>query len=272
MQNTPLLTDRKALLTNRARADRSKGLFLQEAAADDIQDRLEMVNRPFTKPAIVTAFPEIWQNRIPNATIVPDSDTLELSANSHDLVIHSMCLHWANDPVGQLIQCRHALVSDGLLMTASFGGQTLHELRASLGQAESETRGGMAPRVLPMGEIRDMGALLQRAGMALPVADSLPLTVSYETPWHLMRDLRAMGEANALTARLRRFSGRQVFQRAAQLYAQTYQSDERVSATFELIFMTAWCPDENQPKPLRPGSAAARLADALGTKETKLAD
>ncbi|MGH1464013.1 MAG: methyltransferase domain-containing protein [Cognatishimia sp.] len=272
MQNTPLMTDRKALMTSRARADRDNGLFLQEAAADDIQDRLKVVNRTFTKPAIVTAFPEIWRNRFPNATIVADSDTLALSEDSHDLVIHSMCLHWANDPVGQLIQCRRALVNDGLLITASFGGQTLQELRAALGQAESETRGGMAPRVLPMGEIRDMGALLQRAGMALPVADSLPLTATYETPWHLMRELRSMGETNVLTARLRRFTGRQVFQRAAELYRQNYHSDDRVVATFELIFMTAWAPDATQPKPLRPGSAATRLADALGTKESKLTD
>lgn len=270
MQNAPLLTDRKSLMSNRKRADRTKGLFLQDAAADDIEDRLSMVNREFSKPAIVTAFPEVWESRMPHAKIVADDDVLDLTPGEHDLVIHALSLHWANDPVGQLIQCRHALENDGLLITASFGGQTLHELRASLAQAESEMTGGLSPRVLPMAEIRDLGALLQRAGFALPVADSLPLNVSYQSALHLMRDLRSMGETNALQARPRSFTARQVILRACEIYAETFAQDDRVSATFEMIFMTGWAPDESQPKPLRPGSAAHRLADILGTDETKL--
>lgn len=266
----PKLTDRAALMRNRQRADLDRGMFLQNLIADDIHDRLSMVNRDFTNVAVVTGFPEIWRGRFPNATLVEDRDTLALTAKSHDLIIHALALHWANDPVGQLIQCRHALKDDGLLLTASFGGQTLQELRACISQAESETTGGLSPRVLPMGEIRDLGALLQRAGFALPVADSLPLDVSYETSLHLMRDLRAMGETNALAARKKTLSHRAIFARTEELYRQTFAQDDRLKATFEVIFMTGWAPDESQPKPLRPGSASARLADALKTSETKL--
>jgi len=247
-------------------------MFLQEAAADEIQDRLSLVNRSFTKIAIVTGFPEVWARYFPSATIVPDDDTLSLTTESHDLVIHGLCLHWANDPVGQLIQCRRALQPDGLFMSIGFGGQTLHELRACLGQAESEITGGLSPRVVPMGEIRDMGALLQRATLAMPVADSLPLIATYESAWHLMRDLRAMGEGNALSMRQRRGTRPSVLTRAAELYAQEFMSEGRMLATFEMIVMTGWAPDDSQPKPLRPGSAVTRLSEALGTKEASLKD
>ncbi|WP_072792762.1 SAM-dependent methyltransferase [Cognatishimia maritima] len=270
MQNAPLLTDRTALLAHRARADHEGDLFLHTNAADDLQDRLSMVNRTFTAPAIVTPYPAIWEGRLPNAVIVPDEDVLALTPRAHDLVIHAMALHWANDPVGQLIQCRHALKNDGLFLAASFGGQTLQELRASLAQAESELTGGLSPRVLPMGEIRDLGGLLQRAGFSLPVADGLPLTASYQTAFHLMKDLRAMGETNALVNRRRAFTRPSILRRAAEIYAANYAQDERITATFELIFMTGWAPDDSQPKPLRPGSAAQRLADALGTSEGRL--
>ncbi|MFY0595068.1 MAG: SAM-dependent methyltransferase [Cognatishimia sp.] len=270
MQNTPLLTDRSALLAHRHRADHDGGMFLQTTAADDLQDRLSMVNRTFTSPAIVTGFPHIWEGRLDNAIVVPDDEVLSLKPGAHDLVIHAMCLHWANDPVGQLIQCRHALKNDGLLLTAGFGGQTLHELRASLAQAESEISGGLSPRILPMGEIRDLGGLLQRAGFALPVTDAFPQKVSYESAFRLMRDLRLMGETSALSGRKRIFTRRDVLERAAEIYAENYSEDGRIIATFEFIFMTGWSPDASQPKPLRPGSAEHRLADALGTKEDKL--
>ena len=270
-QAPPPLTDLLALARNRARADQDTGMFLQNMIAEDLQDRLSMVNRDFTEIAVVTPFPDVWRAVFPQATLVPDADILDLTPKSYDLVIHAMALHWANDPVGQLIQCRHALKNDGLLLTASFGGQTLHELRAALAQAESEISGGLSPRVLPMGEIRDLGALLQRAGFALPVADSLPLTVSYADITALMRDLRAMGETNALTARPKRFMNRRIIARAQDLYAEGFATEDgRLSATFEVIFMTGWAPDDSQPQPLRPGSATARLADALETEETKL--
>lgn len=272
MTTPPRLTDRHALTLHRARAQ-AAALFLHETAADDAQDRLGMVNRTFTDVAVVTPFPRVWAPRFPGARIIADAEVLALEEASQDLVIHGLCLHWADDPVGQLIQCRRALRPDGMCLALTLGGQTLHELRAALGQAETELTGGLSPRVAPMGEIRDLGALLQRAGFALPVAEAAPLTVSYQSPLHLMRELRAMGESNALHARLRHPTRRAVLLRAAEIYGQTFALPEgRVMATFEIITLTGWAPDPSQPKPLRPGSAAQRLADALGTSETPLKD
>ena len=272
MSQQPTMTDTGALARRRARA-RDDALFLHEAAADEVKDRMAMVNKSFSDTALVTGFPDFWSAQFPDAEIVADADTLALTPDSQDAVIHAMSLHWANDPIGQLIQCRRALRPDGLLISASFGGQTLHELRACLGQAETAVTGGLSPRVAPMGELRDLGALLQRAGLALPVADALPLTVSDEHAWALMRDLRAMGETNALAQRLRHPTRRSVLEEAAALYQTHFaDADGRVTATFELIFLTGWAPSADQPKPLRPGSAQQRLADALGTTETKLPD
>ena len=186
-------------------------------------------------------------------------------------MIHALCLHWANDPVGQLVQCRRALRPDGLFLGVLFGGQTLAELRACLAESEVSVTGGLSPRVLPMAEIRDLGGLLQRAGFALPVADSATRTVTYADAGRLMTDLRAMGEANALEGRLRRPTRRGVFAQAAMRYAAGFPAPEgRIRATFEMIFLTGWAPDDSQPKPLRPGSAARRLADALGSAEQPL--
>jgi SAM-dependent methyltransferase len=253
---------------NRAQAD---ALFLQEHAADEIHERLIEVNRTFTSIAIVTGFPDFWAARYPDATIVSDEETLGLESGSYDLLLHTMCLHWANDPVGQLVQSRHALKPDGLLLCTFLGGQTLHELRASLAEAEANVTGGLSPRVAPMGEIRDLGALLQRAGFALPVADSTPLTASYVNAFHLMHDLRKMGENNALSQRVKHATRRNVLTEAASIYADNFRNDDnRVDATFEIITLTGWAPAENQPQPLRPGSAKTRLADALGAKETPL--
>lgn len=272
MTTPPLLTDRHCLRLHRARA-RPEALFLHETAADDAQDRLGMVNRTFTNVAVVTPYAQVWQPRFPGARIVPEAELLDLTEASLDLIVHGLCLHWADDPVGQLIQCRRALRPDGLCLALTLGGQTLHELRAALAQAETEVTGGLSPRVAPMAEIRDLGALLQRAGFALPVAESAPLTVSYASALHLMRDLRAMGESNALHARLRTATRRAVLLRAAAIYGESFALPEgRVRATFEIITLTGWAPDASQPKPLRPGSAAQRLADALGTSETPLKD
>lgn len=264
----PVLTDTKALARHRARAAHAPALFLHDLTADEVQDRLAEVNRTFTKPAIVTPFPQVWAGRLPGARVVADADVLDLAPEAHDLVIHALALHWANDPVGQIIQCARALRPDGLFIGVLLGGQTLHELRAALAQAEADVSGGLSPRVLPMGEIRDLGGLLQRAGFALPVADSQSQRVSYSDAFHLMRDLRAMGETNALAARLRRFTGRAVLGRAATVYAQHFpDGDDRIRATFEMVYLTGWKPHDSQQKPLRPGSAAARLADALNAQE-----
>lgn len=266
MQSPPALTDRDALTRFRARAQRSDepAVFLQQEAMAQIHERLNEVNRGFTKTAIITGFPQIWQKFSKNALILPDDGVLALERGNFDLVIHAMSLHWANDPVGQLIQCRQALKPDGLFLGVCFGGETLTELRAALSQAEVEISGGLSPRILPMGEIRALGALLQRAEFAMPVADTDVKSVSYADMNALLRDLRGMGEVNALAQRRKQFAPRELFKRAAKLYAQAYGDDQgRVLATFEMIYLTGWAPDESQPKPLRRGSATARLEDAL---------
>ena len=275
MQKPTDLTDREALARNRRRARslREPALFLQEEAATEIQERLTLVNRAFKSPLIVTAWPEIWQNRFPGARIIADTDTLEATPGAHDLVIHAMTLHWANDPVGQLVQCRRALRPDGLFLGALFGGRTLSELRAVLAEAEVAISGGLSPRVAPMAEIRDLGALLQRAGFALPVVDAQTYTVSYASAFGLMHDLRAMGEGNAMAARRRLPSGRGLFDDTARRYGAAFsQPDGRISASFEIIFLAGWAPDSSQQQPLRPGSATERLANVLGVGETRVPD
>jgi SAM-dependent methyltransferase len=267
----PEITDAKALSRQRARALRAPVDFLHEAAIVEVQERLSLVNKSFTAPAIVTWRPDLWANALPGAVIVPDHDTLDLTPGAHDLVVHALALHWANDPVGQIIQARRALRPDGLFLGIMFGGETLSELRAVLGEAEAEVTAGLSPRVLPMGEVRDLGAVLQRSGLALPVADTQRLDVTYTDLFALMADLRAMGETNALATRIRRPTSGRVFRRAAEIYAQAFPAEEgRIRATFEFVVLTGWAPDESQPKPLKPGSAAARLADALGAVERKL--
>ena len=265
MTKPPDLTDRPALTRNRARATE---MFLHQDAAAEVQERLIEVNRSFTSPAVVTGFPQFWAQAMPGARIVADDEALALEPGAHDLVIHALALHWANDPVGQLVQCRRALCPDGLFLGVMFGGQTLAELRLCLAQAEARVTGGLSPRILPMGEIRDLGGLLQRAGFALPVADSAARIVTYRDTDHLMHDLRAMGEGNALAGRLRRPTPKAIFTEAARIYAQDYPAeDARIRATFEMIFLTGWAPADSQPKALRPGSASQRLADALGVAE-----
>jgi SAM-dependent methyltransferase len=254
----------------RARARLTEAGFLHDEARTEIEERLIDVNRRFTSPALVTPFPDHWIDLVPGARVVAPDDMLDLEQGAHDLVVHAMALHWADDPVGQIVQCRRALRPDGLFLSVAFGGETLTELRQSLAQAETETLGGLSPRVAPMAEIRDMGALLQRAGLALPVADRLPKRVTYRDAFALMADLRAMGETNALADRHRAPVPRELFLRMAAIYAARFPAQDdptRIHATFEMIFLSGWAPHASQPKPLRPGAAKTRLADALGTKE-----
>lgn len=269
MSAPPKLTDPAALQRNRARArSGTPALFLHEEAILEVEERLNQVNRRFTRPAVVTGWPEVWAGAFPGARIVADGPRLDLAPETHDLIIHAMALHWADDPVGQLVQCRRALVPDGLLIAVLPGGRTLHELRASLAEAESAVCGGLSPRVLPMGEIRDMGGLLGRAGLALPVADAFTLTASYRDLSHIAHDLRAMGEGNALAQRSRRYN-RPLFAEADRIYRSGFGSgDGRIAASYELLFLTGWAPHPDQQKPLRPGSALARLADALNDRNT----
>ncbi|MBC6438514.1 MAG: SAM-dependent methyltransferase [Rhodobacteraceae bacterium] len=259
------MVDRTALVRHRARARLDRAAFLHDEARFEIQERLAEVNRTFTAPAIVTAFPGFWGDFLPGATVVPDEDILPLQPGVHDLVIHAMALHWANDPVGQIVQCRRAMVADGLFLAVFLAEGTLSELRTALAEAEIALTGGLSPRVAPMGGLRDLGRLLQRAGLALPVADSSRRTATYPDLFALITDLRMMGETNAL-ARRRVPATRDLFRRAAEIYQDSFPAGQgRIRASFDLIFLTGWSPHESQQKPLRRGSASTRLADALGT-------
>ncbi|MEI4471861.1 methyltransferase domain-containing protein [Frigidibacter sp. MR17.24] len=272
MSTPPSLTDRAALEAHRARA-RARGpeLFLHDEAAAEIEERLAEVNRTFTSPVVIAPFAAPWQAILPGVRVIADDEVLDLTEGAQDLVIHAMALHWAEDPVGQLIQCRRALKPDGLFLGVLFGGRTLNEARSALAEAEIATAGGLSPRVLPMGEIRDLGALLQRAGFALPVADSAVKTVEYGSLTGLLRDLRGMGETNALAARLRRPMSRAMLAAFAAAYGAAFATPGgRLRASFELIFLTGWAPHDSQQQPLRPGSAKQRLADALKVPETRL--
>lgn len=263
----PALFDADLLRRRRVRGQRIGGAdFLHVAVAQEISERLAEVNRTFTAPAVVGPYAELWTGILGlDAATAAAGETLALAPGAHDLLVHALALHWSNDPVGQLVQARHALRPDGLLIAALFGGETLHELRAALAEAEIETRGGLSPRVAPMGEIRDLGGLLQRAGLAMPVADSRRFDVTYPSPLNLMLDLRAMGETNVMLDRDRRPLRRETLARACASYARRFGTpDGRVRATFEVIFLTGWAPSADQPKPLRPGSARVRLADAIG--------
>ncbi|WP_342165727.1 methyltransferase domain-containing protein [Methylobacterium sp. SD21] len=262
--------------------------FLLERAAEDLEDRLGTVMRDFRRvldlgsPAAVAdavlarRYPEAERYRLaplPEAgpgRAVADTEALPIGPASIDLVVSLLALHAVNDLPGVLVQVRRALRPDGLFVGCLLGGATLTELRQSLTQAESEIEGGVSPHVAPFVAIREAGGLLQRAGIALPVADSDMLTVRYADAFALMRDLRAMGMTNALTDRRKRPMRRATLLRAAQIYAERFaDADGRIRASFELVWLLGWAPHESQQKPLKPGSASARLADALGTVELK---
>ncbi len=205
-------------------------------------------------------------------TMVASAEALPVAAQRVDLAMSVMALHWANDLPGTLVQVRRVLKRDGLLLAAFLGGDTLMELRECLGAAEIDVSGGISPRVIPFVDLRDAGGLLQRAGFALPVADQDRINVTYASPVALMHDLRAMGETNALTQRRKQFTSRKVFARASALYEQRYAKSGRINATFDVIYLTGWAPHESQQKPLRPGSATTRLAEALEAEEQPTGD
>ena len=197
--------------------------------------------------------------------VVADEETLPFAGGHFDLVVSCCALHWANDLPGALIQIQRALKPDGLFLAALPGGGTLGELREALTAAELDLSGGAGLRVAPLTDVRDAGMLLQRAGFALPVVDAEPLTVTYESPFGLLQDLRRMGEASPLTAGARRPLGRAVLANAATVYANRFSDSRgRVRATFELLMLAGWRPDPSQPQPRRRGSGEASLARALG--------
>eukprot|EP01037_Dinobryon_pediforme_P014323 gene14323-14446_t len=200
-----------------------------------------------------------------------ENEVLPLSEQPFDLAVSGLGLQFINDLPGLLVQIRRALKPDGLFLGAMVGGQSLHELRSALTQAESEISGGASPRVAPFADLRDMGGLLQRAGFALPVTDIDSVMVRYGDMFALMRDLRSMGATNALISRSRRFLRRDILIRAAEIYTERFSdSDGRIRATFEIIWLSGWAPDPSQQQPLKPGSAKMRLAEALKVPEGKV--
>lgn len=258
--------------------------FLHVRAAENAVNSLEVILREFRDAVDLSARPGPFARLLADsaaagrvgpvravgdeaARAAPGAAPLPLGDQSHDLIVSLMSLHWANDLPGALAQIRRALRPDGLFLGTLLGAGTLKELRASLTQAELEVRGGAQARVSPFADGFDGAALLQRAGLALPVSDVDRLTVRYTDLYALVRDLRAMGETNALAGPIRPMT-RGMLARAAEIYAERYaEPDGRIPATFEIIHLAGWAPHESQQKPLPRGSAKVRLADALGVRE-----
>lgn len=275
---------------NRAAAGFTEFDFLFREVADRLADRLVDITRSFPTALDIGAhagtlaselrgrgkietlvqcdLSERFLQSADGLVVVADEEALPFEGPLFDLVISNLSLHWVNDLPGALVQANRCLKPDGLFLGAMLGGDTLHELRDCLMEAELEIRGGVSPRLSPFAQVRDAGGLLQRAGFALPVTDSDIITVTYENAFRLMRDLRGMGETGAGLTRPKHFSRRDLFFRAAQLYAEKHGGkDGRIPATFEVIYLHGWAPHETQQQPLRPGSAKNRLADALDTEE-----
>ncbi len=245
-------TGQMAAAVREVGADRKIGTLFQS----DVSSRMAAAARGNGKP-----------------TLCSDEEFLPLADGSLDLVLSNLSLHWVNDLPGALAQIRRAITPDGLFLATIFGGETLRELRTALLEAEAETTGGVAPRVSPFTDVRDAGNLLTRAGFALPVVDADMIKVTYGDMFKLMADLRAMAETNAVIERRKVPTRRATFLRAAEIYAEHFSDPRgRLTATFQIITLTAWVPHTSQPKALRPGSATARLADVLQTKEVGLGE
>ncbi len=287
----------------RARRDRAAALlpqndFLFRETADRLTDRLLDVTRDFPmaldlgchtgqiaeilkgSPKIGTLLqadvsPHMARQaaKTGRATFIADEEFLPVAESSLDLVLSNLSLHWVNDLPGALAQIRRSIKPDGLFLATLFGGETLRELRSALLEAEAETTGGVAPRVSPFTDVRDAGNLLTRAGFALPVVDADIITVTYADMFKLFADLRAMGETNTVIERRKVPTRRETFLRAADIYREKFSDTRgRLTATFQVLTLTAWVPHASQQKPLRPGSATARLADVLKTQEVGLGE
>ena len=278
--------DRRAVRMHRDRAASAIAAhdYLFREVAARLGDRLADVRREFpvslalgargALPATITTdLSPALVARTGGLRVACDEEALPFAAASLDLVTSCLTLHWVNDLPGALVQIRRALKPDGLFLAAMLGGDTLIELRHAFLEAEAAEEGAASPRTSPMAELADAAGLLQRAGFALPVADLDTITVTFPDALALMRDLRAMGESGAALARRTWFTRRATLFAAAERYRALYgDADGRVSATFQVVFMTGWAPHESQPKPLAPGSARERLAGALGAQEKPAGD
>ena len=275
----------RALLDRRRRRALRLGPadFLLRRTAEDLVERLAAVKRQFPlavelgSPLPMLADRLLASGQIEqivrmdrtaaDADVAGDEEVLPFRMESLDLVISALALQFVGDLPGTFAQIRRALRPDGLFLAAFLGGDTLTELRVSFAAAEAELTGGASPRVAPFAELRATGSLLQRAGFALPVVDDERLIVRYPDAIALMRDLRAMGASNPLVERSRRPLRRSVLFRMAEIYGERFaDADGRVRATFDIISLSGWAPHESQPKPLKPGSATKRLADALKSR------
>jgi SAM-dependent methyltransferase len=279
MSSNPAIFD-KTLLRRRQMRARAQGTetFLIDRVADELGERLSAVLRQFDR-AVDVGTPTDAVRRVLAASgkvgvifgsdnVVADEEALPFGDGSLDLVVSALSLQFVNDLPGTLIQIRRALKPDGLLLAALAGGDTLTELREAFAQAESEIEGGVSPRVAPFADVRELGALLQRAGFALPVVDSDRLTVRYDSVFNLMKDLRRMGATNMLRERRRTPLKRATLAKMSEIYAARFSdADGRVRATFEIAWLSGWAPHDSQQKPLKPGAATQRLADVLGVKE-----
>src|SRR5689334_6369547 len=269
---TPVLFDRALLCARQARAHRQGEVtFLIDRVAEDMADRISAVKRDFADVADIWTPGEVLRTSLADrfrsvARIGPDSDSevLPLKPESLDLAVSALAFQFVNDLPGVLAQIRRALRPDGLLLAALPGGDTLTELRQSFAAAEAECEGGVSPRVAPFADLRDVGHLLQRAGLALPVTDVDRIVVRYDNAFALMRDLRGMGATNILLERRRTPTRRTTLLRMAQIYGERFSdADGRIRATFDIVWLSAWAPHESQQKPLRPGSAKASLEAAV---------
>jgi SAM-dependent methyltransferase len=286
MTAAPLIFDRSLQRHRRRRAASGKeATFLLERVAGELTDRLATVLRRFDivvdlgtpGEAVRAALLRLDSiGMVVGADVLPrgrpfvvaDEEALPFADGALDLLVSALALQYVNDLPGALLQVRRALKPDGLFLAALLGGETLTELRQSFAAAESEIEGGASPRVAPFADLRDLGGLLQRAGFALPVTDVDRLTVCYGSVFDLLRDLRRMGATNSLIARRRKPLRRATLQRMAEIYAlQFADPNGRVRATFDIVWLSGWAPHPDQQQPLKPGSAKARLADALGARE-----
>ena len=286
--SAPRIFDRSLLRQRRRRAQAlGPATFLIDRVADDIADRLATVLRRFPRAADLGsptgAVRRAIAGRADNLIavdgttqsfdaagprVVADEEALPFADGSLDLVVSALALQSVNDLPGTLVQIRRALRPDGLFLAALLGADSLTELRQSFAAAEAEVEGGVSPRVAPFIDAREAGALLQRAGFALPVTDVERITVRYASPFGLMADLRRMGATNVLAERRRSPLRRATLRRMVELYAERFSDgDGRVRASFDIVWLSGWAPDASQPQPLKPGSAKTRLADALGTRE-----
>lgn len=273
-QDRPPLFDHRAAQAARSRARRMAGeRYLDRAALEGLIDRLSTVKRRFEHglwigenlPPSLGPLVERWSQARFDAI-----DVLGTDGGPFDLTLSLYSLQTVNDLPGALIQIRRMLKPDGLFLGALFGGATLSELRESFAVAESETMGGISPRVAPFADVRDLGQLLQRAGFALPVSDVERLTVRYGRLSGLVSDLRRHGQTNVLSERRKNFLRRDTRERLEAEYSARHGADGKLTTTFETIYLAGWAPHPDQQKPLKPGSAARRLSDALGTVERKL--